>query len=387
MAQHLDSKTPGNQDLKNEEEEGAMDQQQLELQSFIDKYKLHKIESALFEEEITIKFLMSQTTEEINEIAKELTNSKIQQNKFKFAVSEISNIYKNKNKNDEVNYTDFITIIHDITSPITDDDENDDKNSDENDLEIFVRLLNSCQIILKMKPSDTIEKVKQNVAKILRLKPTAMVDKICYVGRLVAIDSDRTLQECHDIKILIAVITKNDIKLKHNQFIIEIANFTLKISSKITVKQLKMFMADQTAHNMKEQVMIKFNEDKNLIILDDSICLNKSCTIFYGKTLNVVNQIFVVPYDYFWQNKQVITLKKTHYDTTENLKKTIEKMEGVQPYKQIIKCNGQKTIISCGQQIKLTKVPMEDTKTLQQYNIQPNDILLLCLRPASHIWK
>ena len=50
---------------------------------------MHQIDQQLFTEGITTDFLISQNEQQIEEIAKELTSSTIQQNKFKYAVSQI----------------------------------------------------------------------------------------------------------------------------------------------------------------------------------------------------------------------------------------------------------------------------------------------------------
>eukprot|EP00485_Elphidium_margaritaceum_P017795 CAMPEP_0202726622 /NCGR_PEP_ID=MMETSP1385-20130828/184706_1 /ASSEMBLY_ACC=CAM_ASM_000861 /TAXON_ID=933848 /ORGANISM="Elphidium margaritaceum" /LENGTH=259 /DNA_ID=CAMNT_0049392845 /DNA_START=108 /DNA_END=887 /DNA_ORIENTATION=- len=59
------------------------------LAEFIIKYKLQQLSDVLVSEGITCEFLMSQSEQEINEISKELTPFKIQQNKFKFAVQQL----------------------------------------------------------------------------------------------------------------------------------------------------------------------------------------------------------------------------------------------------------------------------------------------------------
>ena len=59
------------------------------LKQFIEEFKLHQIEQQLFTEGITTDFLISQNEQQIEEIAKEPTSSTIQQNKFKYAVSQI----------------------------------------------------------------------------------------------------------------------------------------------------------------------------------------------------------------------------------------------------------------------------------------------------------
>ena len=57
-----------------------------DLKAFVQRHKLSKIESSLFENEITVEFLLSQSLEAAAEIAAELTNSTIQQKKFVRAV-------------------------------------------------------------------------------------------------------------------------------------------------------------------------------------------------------------------------------------------------------------------------------------------------------------
>lgn len=64
------------------------------LKQFINKYKLNKLSKALLNEEITIEFLISQTEQQIDEISKELTSKLIQQNKFKYAVTELKKEYE-----------------------------------------------------------------------------------------------------------------------------------------------------------------------------------------------------------------------------------------------------------------------------------------------------
>merc|ERR1719361_3147555 len=60
-----------------------------DLDGFIHAYKLGKIEDALRSEEVTIDFLLSQSMDQIKEIAKELSTKLIQQNKFIYAVQQI----------------------------------------------------------------------------------------------------------------------------------------------------------------------------------------------------------------------------------------------------------------------------------------------------------
>jgi len=58
---------------------------------FIEQFKLQAIAEKLQHEGITADFLASQTDEQIDAISKELTDSMIQQNKFKYAVQQIKN--------------------------------------------------------------------------------------------------------------------------------------------------------------------------------------------------------------------------------------------------------------------------------------------------------
>eukprot|EP01084_Bolivina_argentea_P194716 334145_1 len=69
--------------------EKPKDSHDRKLMQFIKEFKLGKMEQQLYDAEISTDFLLSQTKDEINEIAKELTTSIIQQNKFKYAVSQI----------------------------------------------------------------------------------------------------------------------------------------------------------------------------------------------------------------------------------------------------------------------------------------------------------
>merc|ERR1719361_428802 len=60
-----------------------------DLDGFIHAYKLGKIGDALRSEEVTIDFLLSQSMDQIKEIAKELSSKLIQQNKFIYAIQQI----------------------------------------------------------------------------------------------------------------------------------------------------------------------------------------------------------------------------------------------------------------------------------------------------------
>ncbi len=67
------------------QESGYTQNEWVALKEFVKKHKLNKIEDALFEEGITVDFLLSQPSDSIVEIVKELTDSVIQQKKIMHA--------------------------------------------------------------------------------------------------------------------------------------------------------------------------------------------------------------------------------------------------------------------------------------------------------------
>eukprot|EP01083_Nonionella_stella_P223529 796553_1 len=82
------------------------------LQNFINEFKLYPIADALHREGITTEFLLSQSRQQIDEIANELTKSVIQRNKFKYAVQQITQRSKNEDaKQDDAQKEDERTAI------------------------------------------------------------------------------------------------------------------------------------------------------------------------------------------------------------------------------------------------------------------------------------
>ena len=71
-----------------------------DLDAFIRTYKLGQIGDKLRSEEVTIDFLLSQNSDQIKQIAKELSKSVIQQNKFIYAVNQIQSKSNTKHKNE-----------------------------------------------------------------------------------------------------------------------------------------------------------------------------------------------------------------------------------------------------------------------------------------------
>eukprot|EP01084_Bolivina_argentea_P113780 202717_1 len=69
--------------------EKSKDMRDRKMMVFIKEFQLKKLERELYDAEISTDFLLAQTDEQIDAIAKELTNSVIQQNKFKYAVLQI----------------------------------------------------------------------------------------------------------------------------------------------------------------------------------------------------------------------------------------------------------------------------------------------------------
>eukprot|EP01084_Bolivina_argentea_P194717 334148_1 len=72
--------------------EKPKDSHDRKLMQFIKEFKLGKMEQQLYDAEISTDFLLSQTDQQIDAIAKELTASIIQQNKFKYAVTQIKKV-------------------------------------------------------------------------------------------------------------------------------------------------------------------------------------------------------------------------------------------------------------------------------------------------------
>merc|ERR1719233_1028969 len=62
------------------------DQRQQELAFFIESYDLHPIADQLYDNEVTVDYLLFLSKGDLDECAKELSKSKIQQTKLKYAV-------------------------------------------------------------------------------------------------------------------------------------------------------------------------------------------------------------------------------------------------------------------------------------------------------------
>ena len=86
MAHYVDQSATADGEAEGSQPPAAID---VEMQQFIDKYKLSKIAQEIYDNDLTIDFLLSQTEDEIAEIAEELTSKGIFQKKFKYAVAQI----------------------------------------------------------------------------------------------------------------------------------------------------------------------------------------------------------------------------------------------------------------------------------------------------------
>eukprot|EP01083_Nonionella_stella_P059813 156535_1 len=169
----------------------SSDNDDKELQQFIDQFKLNKIKSKLIEEGVTVPFLLSLSTCHVKQTATEITQSVLQQQKLIFAVSELKKKHNNNSRKRSLSTMmdndDEITILNNNNNSLPSAPAIKKRKINQKQ-QIFVKTLTGRVFTLDVHPNDTIQNVK---AQLQHKTDDKRLMRLIFAGR--QLEDHRTL--------------------------------------------------------------------------------------------------------------------------------------------------------------------------------------------------